>query len=75
MREDPEYTAGRLLRANGRWSLTHRWLRGTDELRTKCGWIYEADEVYNGDEDVSTFSTGELPGGLANCTACFVDGS
>jgi hypothetical protein len=48
------YTAGQLLRSNGRWSLTHLWLQSggkvetTGKLETKCGWIYEADEVYDG---------------------------
>ena len=71
MFDGPEYTAGRLLRVNGRWSLTHLWLRDSNELRTKCGWVYGADEIYDGDEDVEVFEKGEQSGGFANCADCF----
>jgi len=71
-----KYVPGRLLRVNGRWSLTHNWLTGVDTLTTACGLTYEAGEIYDGDEEVEVFvkALPEEPAFL-RCRGCFAEGT
>jgi hypothetical protein len=72
----PIYIPGRLLRSNGRWSLTHAWEQGADSLATKCGAVYEPEEVYDGPDVEEVFVT-EAPGepSFLRCGECFPDGT
>jgi hypothetical protein len=73
---EPQYTAGAILRVNGRWSLTHLFRRAVPELVTKCGLTYDVSELYDGEEEVECFRR-EHPGepSFLRCGECFPDGT
>lgn len=74
MSQEQAFKSGRILRANGRYSITHLWEVGVDELKTKCGLLYEASELYDGDDEVDIFDGSASPDWL-NCGDCFPDGT
>jgi hypothetical protein len=71
-----EERVGRLLRANGRYSITHRFLTESqdDGIATACGLLYGPDELYESDE-IPPFEFGHLPGGIGDCSGCFEGGT
>lgn len=67
---DAAYRPGRVLRANGRYSLTHQWLLGAFSLQTRCGLTYEIEELWP--EWPERF-VDEAPGepDFMRCNGCF----